>query len=131
MGAELKMKGSTMRLTVGVVAMLFSLGAGAAYAQEFKNEASPLFDNCGDPSYEKAKTDGITVGISPSPPFTSLNPDTQKAEGLVIATKKAFSAVFLSLPIRCRLLRKALRAWLLNQTVATAISGATARLISP
>jgi ABC-type amino acid transport substrate-binding protein len=40
-----------MRLTVGVVAVLFSLGAGTALAQEFKNEASPLFDNCGGPAY--------------------------------------------------------------------------------
>jgi ABC-type amino acid transport substrate-binding protein len=78
-----------MRLTLGVVAVLFGLGMGTAYAQEFKNEASPLFDNCGDPSYEKAKMEGITVGISPSPPFTSLNPDTQKAEGLEVEIDEA------------------------------------------
>ena len=71
-----------MRSIFAVALLATALGAGAAYAQEFKNEATPLFDSCGDPSYENAKANGITVGISPSPPFTSINPDTQKAEGL-------------------------------------------------
>ena len=78
-----------MRSIVAVAVIATALGAGAAYAQEFKNEATPLFDNCGDPSYEKAKTEGITVGISPSPPFTSINPDTQKAEGLEVEIDEA------------------------------------------
>lgn len=79
---------SKMKSIVAVAALLSAL-AGAAYAQEFKNEASPLFDNCGDPSYQKAKTDGLTIGISPSPPFTSLNPSTQKAEGLEVEIDEA------------------------------------------
>ena len=78
-----------MRSIFAVALLATALGAGAAYAQEFKNEATPLFDSCGDPSYEKAKTDGITVGISPSPPFTSINPDTQKAEGLEVEIDEA------------------------------------------
>ncbi|MGB3537030.1 MAG: transporter substrate-binding domain-containing protein [Mesorhizobium sp.] len=78
-----------MRTFIAATALLLGLGIGGATAQEFQNEASPLFDNCGDPSYETAKANGITVGISPSPPFTSLNPDTQKAEGLEVEIDEA------------------------------------------
>src|SRR5215475_217663 len=76
-------------LGAALAAMMLGLGAGAAKAQEFKNEAKPLFDNCGDPSYQKAVSDGITIGISPSPPFTSINPSTQKAEGLEVELNEA------------------------------------------
>ena len=69
--------------------LIIGLGITATKAQEFKSEAVPLFDNCGDPSYEKAKTEGITVGISPSPPFTSINPETKKAEGLEVELGEA------------------------------------------
>jgi ABC-type amino acid transport substrate-binding protein len=72
-----------------VVALALGVGTSLARAQEFKNEAQPLFDNCGDPSYQKAVSDGITIGISPSPPFTSINPDTQKAEGLEVELNEA------------------------------------------
>lgn len=78
-----------MRVTAAAAALLMGFGASFATAQEFQNEASPLFENCGDASYEKAKTEGITVGISPSPPFTSLNPETQKAEGLEVEIDEA------------------------------------------
>ncbi|WP_342642228.1 transporter substrate-binding domain-containing protein [Rhodoligotrophos ferricapiens] len=76
-------------VSVAVVALLTGLGAASAIAQEFQHEASPLIENCGDPSYEKAKTEGLVIGISPSPPFTSLNPDTQKAEGLEVEIDEA------------------------------------------
>jgi polar amino acid transport system substrate-binding protein len=56
--------------------------ATAGIAQEFKFEAPPLFDNCGDGSLAKAQNEGITLGISPSPPYSSLNPSNNKAEGL-------------------------------------------------
>jgi polar amino acid transport system substrate-binding protein len=78
-----------MKSIVAAAALLIGLSAGVARAQEFKNEAVPLFDNCGDPSYKKAVTEGITVGISPSPPFTSINPDTKKAEGLEVELGEA------------------------------------------
>ena len=78
-----------MRVSAAAAALLMGLGVSFATAQEFQNEASPLFENCGDASYEKAKTEGITVGISPSPPFTSLNPETQKAEGLEVEIDEA------------------------------------------
>ncbi len=78
-----------MRMSIAAVALLVGFGVSAAKAQEFQHEASPLFENCGDASYETAKANGITVGISPSPPFTSLNPDTQKAEGLEVEIDEA------------------------------------------
>lgn len=66
-----------------VLAALFVAVTGAsAMAQEFQFEAPPLFDNCGDPSLAKAKSDGITLGFSPSPPYSSLDPSTKKASGL-------------------------------------------------
>lgn len=76
-----------MKLVVALVAVL--MGLGAARGEEFRHEATPLFDNCGDPSYAKAKTDGITIGISPSPPFTSIDPGTKKAVGLEVELDEA------------------------------------------
>lgn len=78
-----------MKAFAAAAALLIGLGLTALHAQEFTHEASPLFENCSDPSYDKAKTEGITIGISPSPPFTSLNPDTQKAEGLEVEIDEA------------------------------------------
>lgn len=75
----------------GIVAAVLALclSGGAVYAQEFQHEASPSIEACGDASYDKAKSEGLTVGISPSPPFTSLNPDSQKAEGLEVEINEA------------------------------------------
>ncbi|WP_368911658.1 transporter substrate-binding domain-containing protein [Taklimakanibacter deserti] len=70
-------------------ALLLCLSGGMVQAQEFKHEASPSIEACGDASYDKAKSEGLTVGISPSPPFTSLNPDSQKAEGLEVEINEA------------------------------------------
>lgn len=78
-----------MKLSVAALAFAVALGGAAAHAQEFKHEASPSIEACGDASFEKAKTEGLTIGISPSPPFTSLNPDTQKAEGLEVEINEA------------------------------------------
>ncbi len=63
--------------------------AGAAMAQEFRTEATPLFDNCGDSSLKKAQQDGITLGISPSPPYSSIDPATGKASGLDVEINEA------------------------------------------
>jgi polar amino acid transport system substrate-binding protein len=71
------------------LALVLGLFATATAAQEFQHEASPLFDNCGDPSYQKATRDGITLGISPSPPYTSLDPATGKASGLDVEINEA------------------------------------------
>ena len=51
-------------------------------AQEFKHEAQPLFQNCADGSYERALKDGITLGFSPSPPYTFLDSKTKKPMGI-------------------------------------------------
>jgi ABC-type amino acid transport substrate-binding protein len=75
-----------LRLAVGAVLMML---AGSAVAQEAQFEAVPLFDNCGDPSLEKAKADGIVLGISPSPPYSSLDPQTNKAAGLDVDINEA------------------------------------------
>lgn len=58
-------------------------------AQEFKFEVAPLFDNCGDASLANARSNGITLGISPSPPYSSLDPASQKAEGLDVEINEA------------------------------------------
>ena len=68
---------------------LFVAMAGMASAQEFKTEAQPLFDNCGDPSLANARQNGITLGISPSPPYSSLDPGSNKASGLDVEIHEA------------------------------------------
>jgi len=65
-----------------LVAAALVVSAGIVSAQEFKSEAQPLFDNCGDPSLVNARQSGITLGISPSPPYSSLDPGSNKASGL-------------------------------------------------
>lgn len=73
-----------------VLAALFAAVVSvSASAQEFQFEAPPLFDNCGDPSLARAKTDGVTLGFSPSPPYSSLDPATGKAGGLDIELVEA------------------------------------------
>jgi polar amino acid transport system substrate-binding protein len=63
--------------------------ASVAMAQDFQSEAQPLFDNCGDPSLTNAKQNGITLGISPSPPYSSLDPGSNKASGLDVEIHEA------------------------------------------
>lgn len=72
-----------------VLAAVFVVAASAASAQDFQHEAPPLFDNCGDASLSKAISDGITLGISPSPPYSSLDPSTKKAAGLDVELAEA------------------------------------------
>src|SRR4051812_43480587 len=75
-----------IRLIVGIV---FAAIAGGAVAQEAKFEAQPLFDNCGDPSFANALSNGITLGISPSPPYSSIDPQTNEASGLDVDINEA------------------------------------------
>jgi polar amino acid transport system substrate-binding protein len=75
-----------LRTAIGLALSLF---ISTASAEEFQHEASPLFDACGDGSYQKAVKDGITLGISPSPPYTSLDPATGKASGLDVEINEA------------------------------------------
>ena len=77
------------KTALGLCAAALLLGIGAAQAQEFRFEAVPLFENCGDASLQKAKQDGITLGISPSPPYSSLDPGSKKAEDLDVEINEA------------------------------------------
>jgi ABC-type amino acid transport substrate-binding protein len=72
-----------------LAAVLAAVVSVSASAQEFQFEAPPLFDNCGDPSLARAKTEGVTLGFSPSPPYSSLDPATKKAGGLDIELVEA------------------------------------------
>jgi polar amino acid transport system substrate-binding protein len=72
-----------------LIAAMLIASAGAAGAQDFKSEAQPLFDNCGDPSLANARQSGITLGISPSPPYSSLDPGSNKASGLDVEIHEA------------------------------------------
>jgi polar amino acid transport system substrate-binding protein len=61
----------------------------AAIAQEFRFEAVPQFENCGDSSLQRAQHDGLTLGISPSPPYSSFDPLTNKAAGIDVEINQA------------------------------------------
>ncbi|MDR6757102.1 ABC-type amino acid transport substrate-binding protein [Mycoplana sp. BE70] len=51
--------------------------------QDFRFEFKPDFAACeGDGSLKKALSDGIVLGISPSPPYTSIDPANGKAGGI-------------------------------------------------
>ncbi|HUK06531.1 MAG TPA: transporter substrate-binding domain-containing protein [Stellaceae bacterium] len=66
-----------------IFAIAFALaGARIAVAQEFHFEAEPLIKDCGDPSYDKAVKDGITLGIAPVPLYSGIDPQTKQAYGL-------------------------------------------------
>jgi polar amino acid transport system substrate-binding protein len=68
-------------------AALLLVTATPAFAQQV--EGIPNFEACGDESLAKAMKVGVTLGISPSPPYSSLNPDGQKAEGLDVEINEA------------------------------------------
>lgn len=72
-------------LAVAVVALALTGGAVAAK----KYEAPPFVGACGDSSYEDAKTKGITLGISPSPPYSSIDPATNVASGIDVEIHQA------------------------------------------
>jgi len=66
----------------------FVTTAGLASAAK-KYEAPPFVGACGDNSYENAKANGITLGISPSPPYSSIDPATNVAGGLDVEIHQA------------------------------------------
>jgi ABC-type amino acid transport substrate-binding protein len=76
-----------MRKMAAIVVLL--AGIGPVYGQDLPFESTPFFENCGDPSYEKAKTEGVTIGISPSPPFAFLDPATNQAMGIEVEMNQA------------------------------------------
>ncbi|MBP0438369.1 transporter substrate-binding domain-containing protein [Tianweitania sediminis] len=72
-----------------ILAFVLVAGAWPAAAQEFKFEAPALFENCGDSSLADAQANGITLGISPSPPYSSLEPGSDRASGLDVEINEA------------------------------------------
>jgi polar amino acid transport system substrate-binding protein len=71
------------------LSLVLVLAAGRLSAQDFQYEAQPLFEACGEASLSKAQRDGITLGISPSPPYSSLDPNSGKAAGLDVEINEA------------------------------------------
>jgi len=77
------------KAVLGLCAAVLAIAIGPARAQGFRFEAVPLFDNCGDASLQKARQDGVTLGISPSPPYSSIDPTSKKASGLDVEINEA------------------------------------------
>ena len=76
-----------MKVMFGILAAALMIVTAPALAQQI--EGKPNFANCGDGSLDRALKDGVTLGISPSPPYSSLNPSTKDAEGLDVEIHKA------------------------------------------
>jgi hypothetical protein len=62
------------------IASILILLTAPAFAQQIEGKAD--FKNCSDGSLGRALTEGVTLGISPSPPYSNLDPNTKKADGL-------------------------------------------------
>ncbi len=71
-----------------VAAAVLALWSGTVAAQK-KYEAPPFVGNCGDHSFEDAVKNGITLGISPSPPYSTIDPATNVASGIDVDIHKA------------------------------------------
>ena len=76
-----------MRAFRSLLAAVFFLAAGPAFAQPI--EGVPNFKECKDDLLDRAMKDGVTLGISPSPPYSSLDPSSNKAEGLDVEINEA------------------------------------------
>jgi polar amino acid transport system substrate-binding protein len=68
---------TTRRSAIAAILMLL---AAPAFGQQIEGKAD--FKNCSDGSLDRAIKDGVTLGISPSPPYSNLDPNTKKADGL-------------------------------------------------
>jgi polar amino acid transport system substrate-binding protein len=66
---------------------VFLLVAAPAFAQQIEGKAG--FKGCADGSLDKAIANGITLGISPSQPYSNLDPNTNKADGLDVEINEA------------------------------------------
>jgi len=84
---------SMWKAIVAAILVLMARGAVAANfsydGKTYQYEAMPFFENCGDASLQKAQHDGITLGISPSPPYSSIDPNTQAASGIDVDINNA------------------------------------------
>ncbi len=71
-----------MGILIAALGLVIAGAARTALAEDFTFEATPLFENCGDGSYDRAVKDGITLGISPSPLYSGIDPQSKQAYGL-------------------------------------------------
>lgn len=79
-----------MRLLLAAACGLtFACSVARAGDQTFQYELKLQFTKCDDNSLAKAQQDGITLGISPSPPYSSIDPDTGKATGIDVDINEA------------------------------------------
>jgi ABC-type amino acid transport substrate-binding protein len=69
------------------IASILILLAAPAFAQQIEGKAD--FKSCSDGSLDRALTEGVTLGISPSPPYSNLDPNTKKADGLDVEINEA------------------------------------------
>ena len=69
------------------IASILILLTAPAFAQQIEGRAD--FQNCSDGSLDRALTEGVTLGISPSPPYSNLDPNTKKADGLDVEINEA------------------------------------------
>jgi ABC-type amino acid transport substrate-binding protein len=76
-----------MKFARTALAALFFLATAPAFAQQIEGIAN--FKDCKDGSLDKATSEGVTLGISPSPPYSSLDPNSKKAEGLDVEINEA------------------------------------------
>jgi polar amino acid transport system substrate-binding protein len=75
---------TTRRSAIAAILMLL---AAPAFGQQIEGKAD--FKNCSDGSLDRAIKDGATLGISPSPPYSNLDPNTKKADGLDVEINEA------------------------------------------
>ena len=69
------------------IASILILLTAPAFAQQIEGKAD--FKNCSDGSLGRALMEGVTLGISPSPPYSNLDPNTKKADGLDVEINEA------------------------------------------
>jgi len=70
-----------LKLNITVVMACLSVAlVSPAIAEDY--EVSPHFTNCGDGSYDRAVKDGVTLGISPIPPYVIVDPTTNQVSGV-------------------------------------------------
>jgi polar amino acid transport system substrate-binding protein len=75
---------TTRRSAIAAILMLL---AAPAFGQQIEGKAD--FKDCSDGSLDRAIKDGVTLGISPSPPYSNLDPNTKKADGLDVEISEA------------------------------------------
>ena len=68
-----------MALAFGLTCSVIAL---PALAQQPFRETKPMFEKCGDPSYDNAVKNGVTLGFSVNPPEAWLDEATKQATGI-------------------------------------------------